>query len=126
MSEAQQPEAHNVYIVRCANGSLYTGYTKDVEQRIAVHNAGKGGRYTRAHRPVELVASWSFRTKREALQVEYRIKQLPREKKLEIIKGINIPEWLKAVAKTPNDNLRNSPSPYFYPSIGIESERMNR
>ncbi len=111
MSKAQQPEAHNVYIVRCANGSLYTGYTKDVEQRIAVHNAGKGGRYTRAHRPVELVTSWSFRTKREALQVEYRIKRLPREKKLEIIKGINIPECLKAVAKTPNESLTGRQAP---------------
>ena len=44
-------ELHYVYIVRCANGSLYTGYSKNVEQRIAAHNAGKGGRYTRATAP---------------------------------------------------------------------------
>ncbi len=74
-----------MYIVHCATGSLYTGYTKDIEARIAAHNAGKGGRYTRAHRPVELVACWSFATKREALQIEYRIKQLSRQKKLELV-----------------------------------------
>jgi putative endonuclease len=89
-----QSNAHYVYVVRCANGSLYTGYTKDIEARIAAHNEGKGGRYTRAHRPVELIASWSFATKREALQVEYRIKQLPRQKKLELVQQSAIPQWL--------------------------------
>ncbi len=74
-----QPKRHYVYIVRCANGALYTGYAQNVEQRVAVHNAGKGGRYTRSHRPVELMVSWSFGTQRAALQVEYRIKQLPRQ-----------------------------------------------
>jgi putative endonuclease len=78
----EQAESHYVYIVRCANGSLYTGYARDVEQRIVAHNAGKGGHYTRAHRPVALVASWHFSTKRAALQEEYRIKQLSRQQKL--------------------------------------------
>lgn len=93
MKEAQTPELHYVYIVRCANNSLYTGYTKNVEQRIAVHNAGKGGRYTRAHRPVELVASWRFPTKRAAMQVEYKMKQLSREQKLAISSGREVPKW---------------------------------
>jgi putative endonuclease len=84
---------HYVYIVRCANGSLYTGYTKNVEQRIAAHNAGKGGRYTRAHRPVELVASWQFVTKRAAMQVEYQIKQMKRSQKMEIAEGRKSPPW---------------------------------
>lgn len=87
MKETQPPELHYVYIVRCANDCLYTGYTKNVEQRIAVHNAGKGGHYTRAHRPVELIASWRFPTKREAMQVEYQIKQLSRQQKLAIVRG---------------------------------------
>jgi len=78
----EQAESHYVYIVRCANGSLYTGYARDVAQRIAAHNAGKGGRYTRAHRPVALVVYWRFSTKRAALQEEYRIKQLSRKQKL--------------------------------------------
>ncbi len=85
MMERPPSNAHYVYMVRCANRSLYTGYTKDIEARIAAHNAGKGGRYTRAHRPVKLVACWSFATKREALQIEYRIKQLSRQKKLELV-----------------------------------------
>jgi putative endonuclease len=84
MNEPQIKEQHYVYMVRCVNGSLYTGYTKNIEQRIAKHNAGKGGRYTRANRPVELLHYWSFTTKTEALQAEYAIKQLPRRKKLSL------------------------------------------
>ncbi|MBD1848482.1 GIY-YIG nuclease family protein [Leptolyngbya sp. FACHB-711] len=86
-------EIHYVYIICCANDCLYTGYTKNIERRIATHNAGKGSRYTRAHRPVKLVAYWCFKTKRKALQVEYRIKQLSREQKLAIATGDAAPEW---------------------------------
>ena len=94
MVDLPQSNAHYVYIVRCANGSLYTGYTKNIEARMAAHNEGKGGRYTRANRPVKLIASWRFATKREALQIEYRIKQLPRQKKLELVQQPAIPQWL--------------------------------
>lgn len=94
MVDLPQSNAHYVYVVRCANGSLYTGYTKDIEARMTAHNAGKGGRYTRIHRPVELIVSWSFATKREALQIEYRIKQLSRQKKLELVQQPGIPQWL--------------------------------
>lgn len=94
MVDRAESDAHYVYVVRCANGSLYTGYTKDIEARIAAHNEGKGGRYTRAHRPVELIAAWSFETKRAALQIEYRIKRLPRQKKLELVQQLDIPKWL--------------------------------
>ncbi len=97
-----QPKRHYVYIVRCANGALYTGYAQNVEQRVAVHNAGKGGRYTRSHRPVELRVSWCFGTQREALQVEYRIKQLPRPQKLELAQAQYLPEWL--VGRASNDS----------------------
>ena len=93
MKEVQLPDLHYVYIVRCANDCLYTGYTKNVEQRVAVHNAGKGGRYTRAHRPVALVTSWQFPTKRAAMQVEYQMKQLSREQKLAIAIGGKVPQW---------------------------------
>lgn len=104
MSEAAQcPEAaHYVYMVRCKNGALYTGYARNVEQRVTLHNAGRGGRYTRAHRPVELMASWRCGTKREALQLEYRIKQLPRDKKLKLIQGEEVPEGVvQGFAKPP-------------------------
>lgn len=78
-------QTHFVYIVQCANRALYTGYTIDVEKRIALHNAGKGARYTRAHRPVMLLASWSFPTKGEALRIEHAIKALSRTQKLRLI-----------------------------------------
>ena len=85
MDHVEQQKSHYVYMVRCANGALYTGYTVNVERRIAAHNAGKGGRYTRAHRPVSLVAMWAFQTKSEALRVEREIKRLPRARKLRVI-----------------------------------------
>ncbi len=62
------PLAHHVYLARCGDGSLYTGYAVDVGRRIAAHNAGMGGRYTRSHRPVTLIATWGFATKGEALR----------------------------------------------------------
>jgi putative endonuclease len=96
MSDSKLLELYYVYIVRCANGSLYTGYSKNVEQRIAAHNAGKGGRYTRANRPVELLVCWPFRSKTEALKMEYAIKQLPRQTKLALAAGRYAPEWLDA------------------------------
>ncbi len=78
-------ESHFVYIVKCSDGSLYTGYAKNVEQRVSKHNAGKGGRYTRSHLPVTLLATWSFNNKGEALRAEYAIKRLPREQKWRLI-----------------------------------------
>ena len=78
-------ERHHVYIVKCVDGSLYTGYAKNVEQRVVRHNAGKGGRYTRSHLPVTLLATWSFNSKGEALRAEHAIKRLPREQKWRLI-----------------------------------------
>jgi putative endonuclease len=71
-------------MVCCVNGTLYTGYTINVERRIALHNAGKGGRYTRSHRPVSLMATWTFNSKGEALRAERELKRLPREQKLRV------------------------------------------
>lgn len=79
------PEEHFVYIVRCNDGTLYTGYTKNMQQRIGLHNAGKGAKYTQSRRPVILLAFWSFETKKEALQTEYAIKQLSRARKEQLI-----------------------------------------
>lgn len=73
---------HYAYMICCANGTLYTGYTTDVEGRIAAHNAGKGGNYTRSNRPVMLLAAWRFNSRSEALHAERYIKRLPRDKKL--------------------------------------------
>lgn len=91
---------HYVYILQCANGALYTGYTVDVPQRLAAHNAGKGARYTRAHRPVILLRTWRFPTQREAMPVEYRVKQLPRRTKRALVSGTFVPEWLEGGVQT--------------------------
>ncbi len=77
--------SHYVYVVRCANGTLYAGYTTNVERRVATHNAGRGARYTRGLLPVELLATWAFDTKRAALHAERRVKRLPRHKKLALV-----------------------------------------
>ncbi len=75
------------YIVQCADGTLYTGWTNCLSRRMKAHNEGKAGaKYTRAKRPVKLVYYEGFATKEEAMSREYRIKQLTREKKLELMK----------------------------------------
>ncbi len=87
MSQLRMPEQHFVYLACCANGALYVGCAKDVERRIAAHNAGNGGRYTRSNRPLFLIASWSFGSKGEALRAEREMKRLPRERKLALAQG---------------------------------------
>ena len=76
-----------VYIIRCKDKSLYTGFTIDVERRFKEHKAGKGGKYTRAKKAIKLVYSESFHTRSEAMKREVEIKSWPREKKLDIIKA---------------------------------------
>ena len=72
---------HYMYVVKCADGTLYTGYSPDVEARVAAHNAGKGAKYTKTRRPVELVGSAAFETKHEAMSAEWHFKQLSRAQK---------------------------------------------
>lgn len=73
-----------VYIVRCRDGSLYTGVSTDVEARVATHNAGAGARYTRARRPVRLVWFERKRNRSYALRREAAIKALPRAAKVRL------------------------------------------
>ena len=73
------------YIVECDDGSLYTGWTNDLEKRIKAHNAGKGAKYTKRRLPVKLVYSEIFETKEDAMSREYAIKQLSRKEKLLLI-----------------------------------------
>lgn len=77
-----------VYILQCIDGTLYTGYTNDLNKRIQVHNSGKGAKYTRGRLPVKLVYSEEFNTKSEALKREYAIKLMKRKRKLELINSI--------------------------------------
>ena len=74
------------YILKCKDDSLYTGWTNDLKKRITSHNAGKGAKYTKARRPVELVYYEEFQTREEAMKREYAIKQLSRKEKEALIK----------------------------------------
>lgn len=74
-----------VYMLRCRDGSLYTGYTDDIERRFAVHQSGKGAKYTRSRLPVELVYQESLPDKSAALKREAAIKKLSRQQKLQLI-----------------------------------------
>ena len=74
------------YILKCKDGSLYTGWTNDLEQRVAAHNTGKGAKYTKARRPVELVYFEEFETKEQAMKREYAIRQMARKDKLELVR----------------------------------------
>ena len=75
------------YIVECADGTLYCGWTNNLKKRIADHNAGKGAKYTKPRLPVKLVYSETFDTKEEAMSREWHIKHLSRAKKQELIRG---------------------------------------
>ena len=75
-----------VYMLRCGDGSLYTGWTNCIEKRVAAHQAGKGGKYTRARLPVELAYLEECSTKQEAMRREWAIKHLTREEKQELIR----------------------------------------
>lgn len=74
-----------VYVLRCADGSLYTGITNDLDRRLAAHRAGTASRYTRSRRPVRLVYRERRRSRSAALKREAAIKRLPRAAKLRII-----------------------------------------
>ena len=73
------------YILKCSDGSLYTGWTNHLEERIRAHNEGRGAKYTRSRRPVELIYYEMMETKEEAMRREYAIKRLDRQQKLELI-----------------------------------------
>jgi putative endonuclease len=76
-----------VYLLRCADGSLYCGWTTDIERRLAAHGTGKASRYTRSRRPVRLAAVIPVPDRSAALREEARIKQLPRKEKLRLVEA---------------------------------------
>ena len=75
-------ERNYTYLLRCADGTLYCGWTNDLEKRVAAHNAGMGAKYTKPRRPVELAYYETFATKQEAMRREAEIKRLTRQEKL--------------------------------------------
>ena len=74
-----------VYILRCSDGSLYCGWTTDLEHRIKVHNRGKGAKYTKSRLPVELVYYEEYKERIDALSREWYIKRMSRDEKLQLI-----------------------------------------
>lgn len=75
-----------MYILRCNDGSLYTGWTTDLKNRVNAHNSGKGAKYTRSRLPVKLMYYEEFSEKTNALKRENEIKKLTRKQKLDLIK----------------------------------------
>ena len=73
------------YMMECCDGSLYTGWTNDLDKRLACHNTGKGGKYTASRLPVKLVYYEKFETKQEAMRREYAIKQMARKEKMNLL-----------------------------------------
>lgn len=88
-----------VYILRCKDNTLYTGWTNDLENRVKMHNSGIGAKYTRGRGPCELIYFETFDTKQEAQRREYAIKKMTREKKDKLIRL-----WLTGSKK--GDNIR--------------------
>lgn len=81
---------HFVYIVRCKDGSLYTGYTTDVSERLITHNSGKGAKYTRSRLPVSLVYYKRVDSKSIGLRLEAKIKKLTKKEKEALVKAFNL------------------------------------
>ena len=78
-----------VYVLKCRDGSFYTGYTNDLEKRVTRRNDGNAAKYTRARRPVMLATKWQFPTQREAMQAEAKFKTLSRKEKIKRIQENN-------------------------------------
>jgi putative endonuclease len=74
--------SYYVYLLLCSDQSIYTGLTNDVSKRLESHNAGKGAKYTRARRPVTLLAVWTCQDRSEAAKLELKLKAMPRSKKI--------------------------------------------
>jgi putative endonuclease len=83
-----------LYILECADSTLYTGITTDLDRRLSEHNSSpRGARYTRARRPVSVVASWDLPDRGSATKAEAAFKRLTRAHKLEIVAGTQPPPW---------------------------------
>jgi putative endonuclease len=86
-----EPQRAYVYLLRCGDGSLYCGWTVDVEKRLAAHATGRASRYTSRRLPVALAAAWEMETASAARRMEWRIKQLTRTQKLALVGGAELP-----------------------------------
>lgn len=83
--ESEDRPAHYVYVLRCGDDTLYTGYTTDVERRLAQHRAGTGAKYTRGRTPIDVVHVESYASRSAAMSREYEIKQFSRARKERLV-----------------------------------------
>ena len=90
-----------VYLLRCADGSLYCGWTTDPQRRLAAHAAGRGSRYVRDRLPADYAALWHAPTRRDAMRAEARIKRLSRPAKLRLAAGAAVPAELGPLVAAP-------------------------
>ena len=95
------------YILKCGDGSLYTGWSNDIAARLEQHRRGKGAKYTKSRRPVTLVYQESFDTKEEAMRREYAIKRFSRKKKMELIER-KLEESEKKTGRKRRESEKNS------------------
>ncbi len=89
MAAEQKLHREYVYVLQCADGTFYTGWTTDLKHRIAAHNSGKGAKYTRARLPVELVYYELYEDRSEAKRRECAIKKLSRAEKEKLVSSVN-------------------------------------
>lgn len=75
----------SVYLLSCSDGTFYCGCTNNIDKRIEAHNSGSGAKYTRSRTPVKLIAYTNFLNRSDALKLEYRVKQLPKDKKADFL-----------------------------------------
>lgn len=91
-----KPFEHYIYILECGDGSLYTGYTTDVEARVSAHQAGTGAKYTKSHAPVRLIAQARFYSKERAMSAEAHFKQLDRAQKRHCSPKLKMRPWKRS------------------------------
>lgn len=94
---------HYLYILECADGSLYAGYTTDVDKRVRAHQEGKGAKYTRSHAPVRLLDKARFFSKERAMSVEARFKRLSKQQKESLLESAAATSLAEAIAAQPQD-----------------------
>lgn len=80
-----ESKGYYAYVLQCADGTLYTGWTVNIEKRLKTHNAAKGAKYTRTRLPVELLKYWIFNSRSEAMAYEFQFKKLTRQEKLRFL-----------------------------------------
>jgi putative endonuclease len=100
MTSDNKEVPYSLYILECADHSLYTGISKDPDQRLKVHNAGRGAKYTRSHGPCRLLKAWEVGDKSQALRLEAAIKKLRHQAKLDLIARAPSSQELKVLFLT--------------------------